>query len=191
MLRVAGLALLGVAAGALLVGLITLGVLRGGGGGDGGNAAPTTVQTTGGGATGLPGTTTGNPSPAPGTGTAAPAPSTTTQAPPAATPAPPPAPRPSIRVYNNSRISGLAQQAADDFIRHGWNVVTVGNYPERAARLTTSTVYFRPGTGEEAAAQELAKQFNLKVEPRFNGIERVVGADPGLIVIATNDYGSK
>jgi hypothetical protein len=65
-------------------------------------------------------------------------------------------------------------------------VVAVSNYPN--ARIPTSTVYFRAGTGEEAAAQRLGSRFNLRVEPRFDGI---VNASPGLIVIVTNDYGSK
>jgi hypothetical protein len=89
-------------------------------------------------------------------------------------------------VYNNSTIAGLAAEAADDFRRNGWQVTEVANYPN--ARIPTSTVYYRPGTGEEAAARRLGARFNLRVEPRFEGI---AGASPGLIVIVTNDYGSK
>lgn len=89
-------------------------------------------------------------------------------------------------MYNNSTVRGLAAQAAEDFRRAGWPVVDVANYPN--ARIPTSTVYFRPGTGEEAAAQQLGTRFNLRVEPRFDGI---ANASPGLVVIVTNDYGSK
>lgn len=98
-----------------------------------------------------------------------------------------------IRVYNNSRIAKLAQQAADDFRRFRWTVDAVSNYPETAGRLETSTVYFRPGTEEEAAARQLGQRFNLRVEPRSSqpGIERIAGSGPGLIVVVTNDYGSK
>ena len=187
-LRVAGLALLGVALGALIVGLITAGSPRGGGG----NAAPTTAPTTGtGGPTGAP-TPTVTPEPSPSPTTAPPAappvapPAAPTTAPPVPAPTPTPAPTAPIRVYNNSTITGLAAIAADDFRRNGWQVTEVANYPN--ARIPTSTVYFRPGTTEEAAARRLAARFNLRVEPRFEGI---AGASPGLVVIVTNDYGSK
>jgi hypothetical protein len=99
---------------------------------------------------------------------------------------PQPEPRAPVRVYNNSNITGLAAQAADDFRRNGWVVEEVANYS--GGIIPTSTVYFQPGTGQEAAAQALADRFNLRVEPRFDGI---AGARPGLIVIVTNDYGSK
>ena len=89
-------------------------------------------------------------------------------------------------MYNNSTITGLAAQAADDFRRNGWQVDAVSNYS--GGRIPTSTVYFRPGTDEEAAAVRLGQRFNLRVEPRFEGI---ADAKPGLIVIVTNDYGSK
>jgi hypothetical protein len=46
-------------------------------------------------------------------------------------------------------------------------------------------VYYRPGTGEQQAAQAIGNQFSLRVEPRFAGLDE---ASPGLIVIATNDY---
>jgi LytR cell envelope-related transcriptional attenuator len=172
-LRVAGLALLGIATGALLVGLITFGGQRSNGGSDGGGegAAPTTTAAA-----------LGTSEPAPTTSSPVPPPAFTT-----AEPAPPPAasePAVPIRVYNNSTIRGLAARAADDFRRHGWVVEEPANYP--SGRISTSTVYFRPGTDEEAAARRLGQQFSLRVEPRFEGI---TGATPGLIVIVTNDYG--
>jgi LytR cell envelope-related transcriptional attenuator len=199
-LRVAGLALLGIAVGALLVGLISIGGGNGGGG-DGGNAAPTTgggPATSGGssstGSDSSGSNSSGSNSSGPGSNvTTAPVtsePTTTNPAPPAPTrtvPTIPPAiPTVPVRVYNNSTIRGLAAQAADDFRRAGWTVVEVANYPN--ARIPTSTVYFRPGTDEEPAAQRLGDRFNLRVEPRFEGI---ANASPGLIVIVTNDYGSK
>jgi hypothetical protein len=88
-----------------------------------------------------------------------------------------------LRVYNNSTITGLAARAAADFRNAGWQVEEVGNYP--SGIIPTSTVYYRPGTSEQQAAQALAGQFGLRVEPRFSGLDE---ATPGLIVIATNDY---
>jgi LytR cell envelope-related transcriptional attenuator/ATPase family associated with various cellular activities (AAA)/TIR domain len=94
-----------------------------------------------------------------------------------------------IRVYNGSKIDGLAAQAADDFRRFGYHVDEIGDYPNGPnGPVPTSTVYFRPGTDEQAAGLGLAERFRLRVEPRFAGIENYA---PGLIVIVTNDYGSK
>jgi hypothetical protein len=89
-----------------------------------------------------------------------------------------------LRVYNNSTVTGLAARAAADFRSAGWQVEEVGNYP--SGIIPTSTVYYRPGTGEQQAAQALGSQFGLRAEPRFQGLDE---ASPGLIVIATNDYG--
>jgi LytR cell envelope-related transcriptional attenuator len=91
-----------------------------------------------------------------------------------------------VRVYNNSTIRGLAAKAGADFARAGWQVEVTGNYPSGV--IPTSTVYFRAGTPEEAAAVALGNQFDLRIQPRFPGIDP---ASPGLIVIVTNDYGGK
>lgn len=91
--------------------------------------------------------------------------------------------RPDVRVYNNSTVKGLAARAADDFRAAGWTVPEVGNYPSGV--LSTTTVFFRPGTPEEAAAHELADSIQARAEPRFAGIQ---DARPGVIVIVTNDY---
>lgn len=88
-----------------------------------------------------------------------------------------------VRVYNNGTIPHLAERAAQEFRNAGWTVTTVGNYAKGI--IPTSTVYFRPGTDEEAAAAELGREFGLRVEPRFPGID---DATPGLIVIVTNDF---
>src|SRR5699024_9803535 len=48
----------------------------------------------------------------------------------------------SVRVYNNSKIKGLADRAAKDFRAAGYQVSEVGNYS--AGRIYTTTVYFRP-----------------------------------------------
>ena len=123
----------------------------------------------------------------------APAPAPAEPAPPAvAAPAPAPAPGGSssvahgpLRVYNNSLIQGLAARAAADFRSAGWTVAEIGGYP--GATIPTSTVYYRPGTDEQTAAQEIGRAFGLRVEPRFAGIQ---SASPGVIVIVTREYRS-
>jgi hypothetical protein len=91
-----------------------------------------------------------------------------------------------LRVYNNSTISGLATRAADDFRNAGWPIDEIGNYPQGV--IPTTTVYYRPGTNEEAPAKALAERFGMRANPRFEGIQH---ASPGIIVIVTNDYGRR
>ncbi len=88
-----------------------------------------------------------------------------------------------VRVYNNSLVKGLADQAAEDMRDAGWRVDEVGNYPH--GNIPTSTVYYRPGTSEQAAARSLADGFGLRSAPRFDGLK---DASAGLIVIVTKDY---
>ena len=90
-----------------------------------------------------------------------------------------------LRVYNNSLVQGLAAKAKADFESAGWTVTDISGYGEGV--IAHSTAYYRPGTGEEAAAQELAREFGLRVEPRFPGIAQSSG---GVIVIVTEDYRS-
>ncbi|MGH3718230.1 MAG: LytR C-terminal domain-containing protein [Pseudonocardiaceae bacterium] len=90
-----------------------------------------------------------------------------------------------VRVYNNSTIRGLATRAARDLTAAGWTVVEVGNYAR--GTIPTTTAYYQEGTDQRADAAALGAQFRMRVEPRFPGI---AGADPGLIVIVTNDYTS-
>jgi hypothetical protein len=133
-----------------------------------------------------------------GDGTAAGAAPPASAVPAPAEPAPPavaaPAPAPGdsssvahgpLRVYNNSLIQGLAARAASDFRSAGWTVAEIGGYP--GATIPTSTVYYRPGTNEQTAAQEIGRAFGLRVEPRFEGIQ---SASPGVIVIVTKEYRS-
>ena len=88
-----------------------------------------------------------------------------------------------VRIYNNSLVKDLAQRAASDLRGDGWTVSSVGNYPY--GDIPTSTVYYRPGTVEQAAAEYLASSFGLQARPRFAGLR---DASPGLIVIVTKDY---
>ena len=90
-----------------------------------------------------------------------------------------------LRVYNNSLVKGLAAQAAADLRDAGYTVTEIGGYPGSA--IPSSTVYYRPGTAEEAAAQQLGRAFGFRVEPRFSGIQ---SASPGVIVIVTKEYRS-
>lgn len=90
-----------------------------------------------------------------------------------------------MRVYNNSFVEHLAERAANDFRAGGWNVVDTGPHQ---GKIAETTVYYRPGTAEEAQAKELAQQFGLRPEPRFDGIKN---ASPGIIVIVTKEYNPK
>jgi hypothetical protein len=185
-LRVAGVALLGVAAIALIIGLVTMF----GSNGDGGAAErppepPATTTTS---------SRPGNP-PSSATTTKSVPPTTTSTSSPTTTTTttsqtrPPgdgngePAKSVPVRVLNNSKIKGLAATARDDIQADGWQVVEVGNYS--ASNLPETTVFFRPGTDEEAAARALASSFGLAVEPR---IESLAGHAAGVIVVVTNDY---
>ena len=88
-----------------------------------------------------------------------------------------------VRVYNNSTITGLASKASDAVRGNGWTVAETGNYS--SGTIPTTTVYFRPGTEEEASAKELAEVLRARVEPRFDGIQ---SAAAGIILIVTNDF---
>lgn len=88
-----------------------------------------------------------------------------------------------VRVYNNSTIRGLAARAARDLSVAGWTVVEVGNYPWGIIPMTT--VYYQEGTDERAGAEAIASEFGMRAEPRFPGI---ANANPGIIVIVTNNY---
>ncbi|WP_328612740.1 LytR C-terminal domain-containing protein [Amycolatopsis sp. NBC_00355] len=90
-----------------------------------------------------------------------------------------------VRVFNNSLIKDLAERAANDFRGDGWTVNEVGNYSQGTIPVTTA--FYRPGTDEEAAAKQLAQEFQIKAEPRFPGIE---SASPGVIIIVTKEYES-
>lgn len=184
-LRVAGLAALGVAAVALVLGVVTL---FANGSEDPQNTAqpgPTSSTTS---ATGAPTTSSEPPpstEPSPSTPPPSTEPTTTTPVPPPATSnQPPPAqPKPAVRVFNNSNIKNLADHAATDLRNAGYPIDEVGNYS--SGIIPTTTVYYRPGTDEEAAAKALARSFGIRAEPRFDGIKNV---KPGLIMIVTREY---
>ncbi|ATY15114.1 glycoprotein [Amycolatopsis sp. AA4] len=203
-LKAAGVALIGVAVVAAVIGGIT--VLNTSGDQ---NAGPTTSgepTAPGGSSSAAPGqSSSAAPSSAPSSpASSAPASSSAASSAPASNPAGQPGAQPgqqpgqpgqagpdqqasnkwvTLRVYNNSLIKHLAEQAAADFRGSGWNVAEVGNYKDGV--IPTTTAYFRPGTDEEAAAKQLAKEFGFQAQPRFEGIQN---SSPGVIVIITKDY---
>ncbi|KOV83738.1 LytR C-terminal domain-containing protein [Nocardia sp. NRRL S-836] len=190
--KAAGFALLGVAAVAVVIGVVSLF-----GGSD--EAPPSAGGTT---TTPPPQQTTTEQPSSSQPSSSAPSQSSTPSAPPStpaqsgstppqatttAVPPPPVAPpgvaKVPVRVYNNSTIAGLAARASDEVRANGWQVAETGNYS--GGTIPTTTVYFRPGTDEEASARELAAVLKARVEPRFTGIDH---AAPGIILIVTNDY---
>jgi hypothetical protein len=106
---------------------------------------------------------------------------------PAAAPVPEPVPEPAaapappaVLVLNNSRISGLAEQAAARFEAEGWPVHDTGGL---RGRIRATTVYYPPG--ERTVAQAFAE--------RFPGVERVLPRlaglpGSGLTVVVTRDF---
>ena len=187
-LRVAGVALLGVAAVALIIGLITMFGGNGDGRADGaGDRPPEPTTTTTSSRPGNPPssatTTKSVPPTTSSTSSSAPTTTTTSQTRPPGDGNGEPEKTVPVRVLNNSKIKGLAATARDDLQANGWQVVEVGNYS--ATNLPETTVFFRPGTDEEAAARALASAFGLPVEPR---IETLADRPAGVIVVVTNDY---
>ncbi|MEU3274641.1 LytR C-terminal domain-containing protein [Saccharomonospora sp. NPDC006951] len=193
-MRAAGLGLLAVAVVAAVIGGVTL---VGNGSPSDERAEPTASQTSTSGTDGRQGSPSESqgapPEPsessqpsAPSSAPASPSPSGEPSRPPQGEPGedkPASVKSVAVRVYNNSTIKGLAHDAAGDFTAQGWNVVETANYS--AGVIPTTTVYFRQGTDEERAARELADQFGMRVEPRFEGIAK---SSPGLIVIVTKDF---
>ena len=187
-LRVAGIALLGVAAVALVIGVITMFGGNGDGRADGnGEERPPEVTTTT--TKSLPGnppssaTTTKSVPPTTTTTTTSSGPTTTTGSKPPGDGNGEPEKSVPVRVLNNSKIRGLAATAQNDLKADGWQVVSIGNYS--ATNLPETTVFFRPGTDEEAAARALAASFGLEVQPR---IDTLADQPAGVLVVVTNDY---
>jgi hypothetical protein len=184
--RLAGFILLGVAVVAVGLGIFALADSASGqttsSGPTSGVTAPETIPHT----TTVPKTTTTAP---PTTTTTAPTSSfpsgqttTVVPAPPVNTgpPAPPPV---QVRVYNNSKIQGLAARAAAELTSDGFDVVAVSGYDQGI--VPTSTVYYTSAPGEQDTAQQIGQKLGLRVEPRFPGI---ADASPGVIVIVTKDF---
>ena len=88
-----------------------------------------------------------------------------------------------VRVLNNSTTTGLAADAAARLERSGWRDVSVGNYPQGI--IPTTTVYYRPGTAEQPAAQQIATALGARAQQRFDGLDV---ASPGVVLIVTSDF---
>lgn len=192
--RVAGVALLGLAAVALIIGLITALGGNGDGRADGNHGEPTQTKTS------RTGTITGSPTTRPPTSKSSGGSTTTTTTTRGTAPGggssgqtTPPGGDGNgestktvpVRVLNNSKIQGLAAKAEADLKADGWNVVAKGAYS--ATNVPTSTVYYRPGNAEEeATARAIAKEFGMQVAPRLKTLEN---QPAGVIVIVTKEYG--
>ncbi|PTR31107.1 LytR cell envelope-related transcriptional attenuator [Rhodococcus sp. OK519] len=87
-----------------------------------------------------------------------------------------------VRVFNNSTVSGLAAQTADELTSSGWSISETGNYSY--GQIQNTTVYYGSSASEKAAAQAIAAELGVKAEPRFAGID---SASPGVIVIVTSE----
>lgn len=87
-----------------------------------------------------------------------------------------------VRVFNNSNVSGLAAGTANELTSSGWNVSETGNYSY--GLIQTTTVYYGNSAAEKQAAQAIAAELGVPVEPRFTGI---ASASPGVIVIVTSE----
>ena len=104
--------------------------------------------------------------------------------PPAPVPAPPAVEPPSLAVpvvvLNNSRITGLADRAAERFRRGGWQVSQTGNF---RGQIPVTTVYYDAGL--QAEAQALADAFEeiARVRPRFETLPA-----RGVVVVVTREF---
>lgn len=87
----------------------------------------------------------------------------------------------SVRVLNNSNVSGLAADVASTLQSEGFTVSETGNYP--SGTIPTSTVFYDDSVpGERAEAERIASTLGIGAEPRFEGI---ASSPPGIIVIVT------
>lgn len=141
-------------------------------------AAPTTAATTTTSAAAQAARTTTTAAPAVTTTTSAAAPTTTSGAAAAAGAVDKSVP---VRVFNNSNVSGLAAETANELTSSGWNVSETGNYSY--GLIQTTTVYYGNTAAEKQAAQAIAAELGVPAEPRFTGI---ASASPGVIVIVTS-----
>ncbi|MGU3437853.1 LytR C-terminal domain-containing protein [Actinomycetes bacterium M1A6_2h] len=88
---------------------------------------------------------------------------------------------PSVRVLNNSNVSGLAATTASTLEAAGFTVGETGNYSD--GTIPTTTVYYDESSAQERTeAQRIATTLGVSAEPRFAGI---ADSTPGIIVIVT------
>lgn len=88
-----------------------------------------------------------------------------------------------VRVYNTTRITGLAHQVAAEIAAKGWTVPVVGNI---SATSPVTTLYYSPG--DHDAARHLAEQFSGIRQVRPN---KSAGFDyAGVTLVLTADWHS-
>lgn len=93
----------------------------------------------------------------------------------------PATPKADVRVYSVSGDEPAAARAGDRLREAGWNVTEVATTTP-VTEVTKSTVFFGVTAGEEAAAAEVGKVLDARVEPR---IPEIADQPPGLIVWIT------
>lgn len=67
-----------------------------------------------------------------------------------------------VRVLNNSMVSGLAGDTADELGNKGWTNTSTGNYS--GANLANTTVYYGDSSGDKEAAEAVADALGADVE---------------------------
>jgi hypothetical protein len=85
-----------------------------------------------------------------------------------------------VRVFNNTRISGLAHHVASEIAQRGWTVPVVGNV---TGSTPVTTLYYSPS--DRDAARHLAREFsgiravrpNSALHLRYHGLTLVLTAD--------------
>lgn len=82
-----------------------------------------------------------------------------------------------VRVLNNSLVAGLAARTASELGAAGWSNVSTGNYA--GENLTTTTVFYGSGAGDQAAAAEIAAQLGATVAAKTGD------TSPGVVVVLT------
>lgn len=86
-----------------------------------------------------------------------------------------------VTVLNNSRIAGLAEQAAVRLRNGGWPVARTGSF---RGRIPSTTAYY-DSPASRTAARALAQRFPgiVRVRPRFATLPA-----RGLVVVVTRDW---
>ncbi|MEV6277420.1 LytR C-terminal domain-containing protein [Nocardia sp. NPDC051832] len=134
--------------------------------------APATATTT------APATTTAAPATTPPTSSA---PETTTPRATTAAPAATVNRAVPVQVLNNSLVAGLASKTAAELTANGWTNVSAGNYA--GGTIAKSTVYYGNTAGEKEAAQQIANELGVGVEPKAAGVD----SGAGVVVILTGN----
>jgi hypothetical protein len=86
-----------------------------------------------------------------------------------------------VRVYNNTRLTGLAHHVASEIAQRGWTVPVVGNV---TGTTPVTTLYYSPSA--RAAARHLAREFSAIRLVRPNSVRHV--HYHGLTLVLTSDW---